>query len=443
MKHPIIKISALSSAILAASSTMAGGFDNSSRSFDIIYGDNSVITTSYGQTSVPMKAKIQQGAGSSNVVASGEILEDFQRPEIGVRYQVAENVTCAAQYEVPFAAEVAYKDDALAYGSETAPISTTYESESFTVACGYDFVLETGKIKVFGGPKIQKVKGAFDEDLTPTGSPLTGTADNLIVDLDGGSEFGYILGASFEMPEIALRASILYHSQIDYTATGTLSAIIPADNAIIGLAAGTPFETTAKTKTFTPQSVELALQSGIAENTLAFLKMRWSEYGKLTDLDVKGGNDGIAGTFNTNLGGDGSQVTLQQLAGLDAGADSLINPNVSMFSNDTLDYSFGLGHRLNDKVTIGASYSGSVKIGSKSDDTPVGADSTSLRLPGDTSHTVSFGGAYNIMPKLKVSGGLGYTFIDEYRVETASGSYRAEFGKTEATSFQVGLTYEI
>jgi long-chain fatty acid transport protein len=114
-----------------------------------------------------------------------------------------------------------------------------------------------------------------------------------------------------------------------------------------------------------------------------------------------------------------------------------------MFSNDTLDYSFGLGHLLNDQLTLGISYSGSIKLGSKSDDTPVGADSTSLRLPGDTSHTVSFGGEYKVIPKLKVSGGLGYTFIDEYRVETVSGSYRAEFGKTEATSFQVGLTYEI
>lgn len=425
MKHPIIKISALSSAILAASSTMAGGFDNSSRSFDIIYGDNSVISTSYGQTAVPMKARIEQGAGNtSSVVSSGEIIDDFQRPQLGVRYQVAENVTCAAQYEVPFAAEVAYKDDALAYGSETAPISTTYESKSFTVACGYDFVLETGKIKIFGGPKIQEVKGAFDEDLSTV---AVGTADNLDVSLDGGTEFGYILGASYEIPEYALRASILYHNQIDYDASGQLTAVLPA---ALG---GNSFTTDATTKTFTPQTVELGFQSGIAENTLAFLKLRWSEYSKLKELQVEG-------DYSTIVSG----VTLQQLNDAAGGQlSSLISPNVSMFSNDTLDYSFGLGHRLNDKVTIGASYSGSVKIGSKSDDTPVGADSTSLRLPGDTSHTVAFGGEYTVIPKLKVSGGLGYTFIDEYRVETVSGSYRAEFGKTEATSFQIGLTYEI
>lgn len=120
-----------------------------------------------------------------------------------------------------------------------------------------------------------------------------------------------------------------------------------------------------------------------------------------------------------------------------------------MFSNDTLDYSFGLGRRFNDQLTLGASFSGSIKLGGKSDDTPVGADSTSLRLPGDTSHTLSLGGEYTVIPKLKVSGGFGYTFINDYVVQTTAdqdtglSAYRAEFSKTEATSFQLGLTYEI
>lgn len=450
MKHPMVKISALSASIFAASSAMAGGFDNSSRDFNIIYGDNNVITTSYGQTAVPMKAQIQQGAGNtSSVVASGEILDDFQRPQMGFRYQIANDVTCAAQYEKPFAAKVSYKDDSLAYGSETAPISTTYESESFTVACGYDFALSTGKIKVFGGPKIQKVEGAFDEDLS---TAAAGANDNLDVQLDGGSEFGYILGAAYEIPEYALRASILYHSQIDYDASGEVSAVLPA---ALGPLGGTPFTTDATAKTFTPQTVELALQSGIAENTLAFIKMRWSEYSKLAELQVNGDTSTVVGGATlAQLDASATQQTNNQRTanGLDPVACTLCalySPNVSMFSNDTFDYSFGLGRRVNDQLSLGASFSGSIKLGGKSSDTPIGADSTSLRLPGDTSHTLSFGGEYTVIPKLKVSGGFGYTFINDYVVQTTAdqdtglSAYRAEFDKTEATSFQLGLTYEI
>jgi long-chain fatty acid transport protein len=358
-------------------------------------------------------------------------------------YNIAENVTCATQYEVPFEAGVAYKDDSLSYANsatdiKSAPISTNYNSKSLTVACGYDMSLSTGSMKVFGGPKIQQVKGSFDEDITPNDAADN---DNLLVELDGGTEAGYILGLAYEIPDIALRASILYHSQIDYTATGTNKTYLPL--SLLGMS-DEIVTADAKAKTFTPQTIEIAFQSGIAENTLAFLKMRWSEYSKLATLSVKADESTKVSTGTTL-----AQINQIAQANGSTAFDSLINPEVSMFSNDTLDYSFGLGRRFSDQLTLGASFSGSIKLGGKSDDTPVGADSTSLRLPGDTSHTLSLGGEYTVIPKLKVSGGFGYTFINDYVVQTTAdqdtglSAYRAEFSKTEATSFQLGLTYEI
>lgn len=451
MKNSMLKLSTLSAAVLSASTAMAGGFDNSDRSLDILFGNDNVITTSYGQTSVPMKATVEQRAGSGSTLQSGDVVDNFTRPQVAVRYNITDDISCATKYEQPYAASVAYQDDSLAYvdatGGESAPISTTYESESVTAVCGYDFALSTGELKVFGGPKIQKVNGAFDEDLHPTGSPLTGAADNLTVQLDGGTEVGYVFGAAFSIPEIALRASLTYHSQVDYDAEGSLTAIFPSSNVGIGLATGTQIDTTAKAKTFTPQSVEIALQSGIAENTLASLTMRWTEYSKLAELDVTGGDADIDGTFNTHLmgvgTGNGDAITLQQLAAVDEGANSLINPTVGMFSNDTFDYSLGLGRRINDQLSLGTSFSGSIKLGGKEADTPLGADSTSLRLPGDTSHTLSFGGEYTLLPGMKVNGGFGYTFINAYVVQEKDNTFKAEFSKTEATSFQVGVSYEI
>jgi|GEM_PF-2566421 len=465
MKNSMLKLSTLSAAVLSASTAMAGGFDNSDRSLDILFGNDNVITTSYGQTAVPMKATVEQGTNSGNTVQSGKIVDDFTRPTVAFRYNITDEVSCATKYEQPYAASVAYKDDALAYTGESAPISTNYNSESITAVCGYDFALSTGEVKVYGGPKIQKLDGSFDEDLTntPAGFGMDGATDNLDVQLDGGSEVGFVVGAAFSIPEIALRASITYHSQIDYSADGDLTAIIPASSAdvaaglvaagaldaslqgaaaaTLGLTQGQAFSTSAAAKTFTPQSVEIKLQSGIAENTIASLTMRWAEYSKLAELDITGGNEGIAGTNNTFLGGTGGEITLQQLAA--AGADSLVNPTVSMFSNDTLDYSLGLGRRISDKLSLGTSFSGSIKLGSKPSDTPLGADSTSLRLPGDTSHTLSLGGEYTVMPGMKVNGGFGYTFINAYVVQEKDNSFKAEFSKTEATSFQMGVSYEI
>ena len=464
MKNSMLKLSTLSAAVLSASTAMAGGFDNSDRSLDILFGDNNVITTSYGQTVVPMKARVDRVQraetsavdASTKVIGSGKIVDDFSRPTVAFRYNITDKVTCATKFEQPYAASVAYNDDEVSYvetddngnalasdgsvytgaagqliATQSAPISTNYESESITAVCGYDFALSTGELKVYGGPKIQKVKGSFDEDITPTAAAAN---DNLLVNLDGGSELGYVAGVAFSMPEIALRASLTYHSQVDYDATGTNKTYLPLSLVNPALT-DQVVETASTAKTFTPQSVEIALQSGIAENTLASIKMRWSEYSKLAELDVKGGNEFVPGTGNT--------MTMQDLAAASTSLDKLINPTVSMFSNDTFDYSLGLGHRINDNLSLGTSFSGSIKLGGKSADTPLGADSTSLRLPGDTSHTLSFGGEYAVIPGLKVNGGFGYTFINAYVVEETDSSYRAEFSKTEATSFQMGVSYEI
>lgn len=456
MKYCLMRINIFSTAMLAATSTLAGGFDNSDRSFDIIYGDTNIITTQYGHTVLPMKANINKlkrtqnshAEANAKSVKSGEIVGNLTRPQMGFRYQLNKDVTCAAQIEQPFATRISFADDQFAYvktdadgnpidrnGNPTsdpslmdtaaAPIDTHYESESFTMACGYTMALSKGQIKVFAGPKIQSIKGYFNQDLTPSPTAI-GEDDNLTVKLNGGTEIGYIAGVAYELSEIALRASLLYHSQIDYQAKGTITAKIPS---VIS------FSTTGTAKTFTPQTLELALTSGIAENTLGFIKFRWSEYSKLEKLNVYGDD-------SKNI--DGNTTTIAQTNQFFGNQlDPLINPTLDMFNNDTLDYSLGLGRRVSNQLSVGAKFTGSTKLDSKSGNTSTEADPSSLRPSNNTSYTLAFGGEYTLLNNLKLNGGLGYTLVDKYTIETPTGDFQAKFSKTESTSFQLGLTYEI
>ena len=425
--NPWAKLCMLSLTTLSLNS-YAGGLDNNSRSFNVLFSDKDVIDVSYGHTSVPMKANIQKGAGSTNdQVASGDIVGRFERPQVAFKMQVTPELGCAAQIEKPYAVTVAYSDDRLAYDNLQAPIATEYDSDSFTLACGYDFSLTSGILKVFAGPKLQKVSGYFSQDITAFD---LGRDDNLEVNLKGDNELGYVAGFAYSIPEIALRFSVLYHSQIDYKTKGNSRIFLPL-SLINPSLSNEISETNVTADTFTPQSVELAFQSGIAKDTLAFVKLRWSEYSKLKTLNVKADD-----TVMTQAG-----MTLGELAQANAGFNKLINPKVGLFSNDTLDYSFGLGHRFNDEVSGLISYAGGIKIGSKDDSIPLGADSKSLRLPGDTKHSLVLGGSYQFSHDFKLSAGLGYTFIDAYRVQTPGDEYRAEFSKTESTSVQLGLSY--
>ncbi|MEH6347056.1 MAG: outer membrane protein transport protein [Bermanella sp.] len=445
MKNSMMRMSTLAAAILAASPVMAGGFDKSDHSFGILFGDDNVITTSFSQTSVQAHGTATQlrnnnPLATTTSVSTGEIVSDINSPEIAFRFNINENVTCAAKFEQPYGAEVAYEDDTLAYaelefgdvgngeigviGGEgiTAPIATEYESESLTVGCGYDFALSTGKLTVIAGPKVQKINGFFSEDLSPDAGD-----DDLDVSLDGGTEVGYILGAAYSIPEIALRASIIYHSQIDYDADGT----VKVGQDVLG------FETTGTAKTFTPQTIEIALQSGVAENTLAFFNVRWSEYSKLKDLQVNG--DGSA--TPAALGG----ATLDEYSASVGGAiDGLINPEVSLFDNDTLDLGIGMGRQLTDKLSLGLGYSTSIKLGSKPAGTPDGADTDDIRLPASDTQTLSFGGEYTVLKGFTVNGGIAYTLLDSYTAEDPEDNgLRLRYKQTEATSFQVGMSYAL
>ena len=448
MKNSMMRMSTLTAAILAASPVMAGGFDKSDHSFGILFGDDNVITTSFSQTAVNTKGTASQIYGGDQSIGTGTIVSDIINPEVALRLSAADNVTCALKVEEPYGAEVAYADDSLVYdidpgdGSSvaiTAPVATKYESQSLTVGCGYDFALSAGKLTVLAGPKIQSIKGFFSEDLS---SLDAGSADNLEVDLDGGTEVGYILGAAYSIPEIALRASIIYHSQIDYTGTGTIDSVVPLSQ--LGMGADVGFTTTGSAKTFTPQSVEIALQSGVAENTLAFLNVRWSEYSKLNELSIEGdGSVAIPSAGDASF--DDINAQASAVTGIDNVLGDLIDPSLSLFHQDTLDVAFGMGRQLTDNLAIGASYSASLKLGSKYSLTPDGADSDNVRVPASETQTFSFGGEYSVTPEFTLNGGLAYTLLDSYTAEDpdTNGGLVVRFGQAEATSFQLGMSYAL
>lgn len=204
-------------------------------------------------------------------------------------------------------------------------------------------------------------------------------------------------------------------------------------------------------ETITPQTIELALQSGISSNTLVALRLRWSEYSKLKKLVTKADYSVEVGGATlaqidaqvTNL--VNSQRTQGGLQPVDSVLSPLIEPELDMFTNDTLDYSFSIGRQFNPKTSMGLSFSGEIKLGGKDDNVPLGADSSSLRLPGDTAHTVALGLDHQVLNNMNLYGGLAYTFVDDHRVETTAeeGSFRAEFEKTHAVSIQFGVNYRL
>ena len=83
-------------------------------------------------------------------------------------------------------------------------------------------------------------------------------------DLEASREFGFRLGASYEIPEYALRAQIIYDSEIDLSAEGTQTI------------EGRGVSDVCSDVTM-PQSISARVQTGIDEKTLIYAGVRWME----------------------------------------------------------------------------------------------------------------------------------------------------------------------
>src|SRR5690606_35843393 len=74
------------------------------------------------------------------------------------------------------------------------------------------------------------------------------------------------LGAAYEIPEIALRTSVVYQSKVKYELSGTVSGVFPGPAAqVMG-------------EVSTPQSVDIKFQTGIAPGWLALAGIKWTDW---------------------------------------------------------------------------------------------------------------------------------------------------------------------
>jgi long-subunit fatty acid transport protein len=229
---------------------------------------------------------------------------------------------------------------------------------------------------VYGGPRFVKAEG----EITLSGQAYAGAS---------GSNFrfasttgtGYVVGGAYEVPEIALRASLTYHSSVGLSMNTTES-----------IGGGPAIATTTNTKT--PESLELAVQSGINQNTLVFGSIRHAKWGNFTLTPT---------VFGRNL------------ASLD----------------DVTTWELGVARGFSDK------FSGSIAV--SYEDTS-GDDLVSPLGPTNGQTGITVGGKYAINDQLDLSAGVRYTMLGNGIPQTAN-TARGNFRNNDAISVGMKLGY--
>lgn len=176
---------------------------------------------------------------------------------------INDRLSYALIFDQPFAADTKY--GAGSFPALPAPLPSSLYGGSLADVKTYQLsgVLAydvNPNVKIYGGLRAQRLDAK---------AAVAFVADYSV---DAGKEWGYgwLVGAAYERPEIALRVALTYQSRVSYD-LDTRETITP-------LGAPAPVSQKTETDVDTPQSVQLDFQTGVAADTLVFGYVRWVDW---------------------------------------------------------------------------------------------------------------------------------------------------------------------
>ncbi len=293
----------------------AGGLDRSGQSISPLF-EAGGETGSYAQLSF---GRVDPTANNATV---NDPLSTYSQAGFAFKTNLGSNLSAALVMDQPFGAEVSYSNIITGAG---ASVTTT----GFTALLRYK--TDSG-FSVHGGLRSLTGSGGVNV-LTHEVSNATGSGN------------GYVFGAAYEIPDIAMRVALTYNSSIktSFTATERVGAVVTPN-----IAFDIEF----------PESVNLEFQTGIAADTLLTGSVRYV------------GWNGFSFATAAN--------------------------NYATFTEDSYTYSLGVGRRLTDSFAMSATL-GYEAGGSR--------PSTTALAPTTGQTTLTLAGSYT-RDNMTISGGL-------------------------------------
>ncbi|TPJ45649.1 OmpP1/FadL family transporter [Mesorhizobium sp. B2-7-1] len=290
----------------------AGGLERGGYDIDLLFDPAPVATEAEATYVMPdRKYKNAKGPGGTDfgLGTSADGAEDYWVPRIGVKAQVVQGVDCMVDYSQPWGAHTA---PGLWNGAESN-VETDIKSNNYAGTCSYKFDVGKGQLRFIGGVFYQDISG-FKESLL---APVPGLIGRVDLEANG---WGWRAGVAYEIPDIALRASLVYNSRVkldNISGTLDLTSVAKGITPIYG------------ENTYMPDSVELKLQSGIAPGWLAFGSIKWVNWSLLQSVAIcPQGTQAIAACYT------GSPVEATSL---------------DLMYRDGWTVSGGIGHKFNDQ----------------------------------------------------------------------------------------------
>lgn len=365
-------------------------------------GDNTITSLTNGRMpdlATAQNSLLRLNAGFQGLANINQMLQDADPAFAGFLQAQKDEIeqrilTATGTNNLQEAQAAATRLGAAINASKTAEIqkdegtSVDIRTNNITMLVGAKFGANKN-FQVYGGPAAQRLNGEVK---------LRGTAYNAITGYDAriatDTAVGWVAGAAFYKPEIALKAALTYRSEIEHNST--IAEAVPA----LATSTNRDFSVTL------PSSWNLDFQTGVNPTTLLTAKVRYVPWG---DFDIRPPSYGAA---------------TQRATGTAL-------PIVS-YAKDQWSAELGLGKKLSDRLAV----SGSVGY-----DSGAGNPATSLG-PIKGYYSVGLGAKYNITPEWSLSAGGKYLKFGDAEAQLPTKATVGKFEDNDGYIVGVKLAYQ-
>lgn len=325
--------------VLAAANANAGGIDRAGLSYDILFEEGNYVELGFSRVMPTVTGSYPVGLGGGS---TGDMATDYSTYSLSYKHQFSDRLHLGLFINTPYGADASYTQ-----GVYTG-LSATWESKQIAGVLRYEV---TPAISVYGGLRYVR----SEAEINLPSALLSGAT----YAANGAAEdFGYIVGAAFEKPEIALRVALTYEGEIEQS----------FDTTEVGTLVGGTQETT--TNVTLPQSLALDFQTGIAKDTLLFGQIRWAEW---SVWEVR-----------------------------PSAYDDVTGEAITGFDNDVVTWQLGVGRRLNETWSVFARATYEKANGGEA----------SRLAPTDGSKAIGIGGTYT-KDAMKITAGVEYVELGD------------------------------
>ncbi len=360
---------------LSTTGALAGAIERTTQSVAPVFEQGRYIEFSFTSVEPDVSGV---GVTATPGAASGDALPGYGTVGTALKLPVNDKIDVALIYDQPFGADVAYPAGT---GYFAATSTAELDTNAFTLVGRYKF---SERISTFAGFRYQDIEASAIIPFVAGYSAATSQT----------SDFGFVLGAAYEIPDYRLRVALTYNSAI----THDLDTVETSFLAPGGVPSTTEIET--------PQSVNLEFQSGVNKNTLIRGYVRWVNW---SDFVI----DPVHYRFLTSLNP------------LNPAGRPLVG-----FNDDTITYNISVIRALNETWAL---------AGSVTYEDQTGGFSSNLS-PRDGYTSLGVGAIYR-QDGFRLSAGLSYVWVGNAITQGDPGVTAARFTDNDALAFGMKASF--